>query len=49
VLERDQPIDEAWLRELGFDCGADDVGFVSMDRSEVNPRLLLKFKRCFPS
>lgn len=31
-----QPLDEAWLRQLVLDAGADDVGFVSIDRPELD-------------
>ena len=27
-----QPLDAAWLRQLCLDAGADDVGFVEVDR-----------------
>lgn len=30
-----QPLDEAWLRQLCLDAGADDVGFVHIDRPEI--------------
>lgn len=30
------PIDEAWLRRLCLEAGADDVGFVSIDRPEID-------------
>jgi Fe-S-cluster-containing hydrogenase component 2 len=30
-----QPLDETWLRQLCLDAGADDVGFVSIDRPEI--------------
>ena len=29
------PLEAEWLRQLCLDCGADDVGFVSLDRSEL--------------
>ena len=29
------PLDAEWLRQLCLDCGADDVGFVSLDRAEM--------------
>lgn len=29
------PIDAAWLRQLCLDAGADDVGFVAIDRPEI--------------
>lgn len=29
-------LDEAWLRELCLECGADDVGFVSLERPELD-------------
>ncbi|MFF5187891.1 SCP2 sterol-binding domain-containing protein [Streptomyces sp. NPDC000345] len=30
-----EPLDAAWLRELCLDAGADDVGFVEIDRPEI--------------
>jgi Fe-S-cluster-containing hydrogenase component 2 len=30
-----KPLSTAWLRQLCLDCGADDVGFVSLDRPEI--------------
>lgn len=30
-----QPLDESWLRQLVLDAGADDVGFVHIDRPEI--------------
>lgn len=33
---RSKPLDAAWLRELVLDAGADDVGFVSIDRPELD-------------
>src|SRR5215213_8616000 len=30
-----QPLEEAWLRQLCLDAGADDVGFVHVDRPEI--------------
>ncbi|MEB3370039.1 SCP2 sterol-binding domain-containing protein [Saccharopolyspora mangrovi] len=30
-----KPLDASWLRELCFEAGADDVGFVEIDRPEV--------------
>ncbi|MER5219754.1 SCP2 sterol-binding domain-containing protein [Streptomyces flaveus] len=30
-----EPLDAAWLRQLCLDAGADDVGFVEIDRPEV--------------
>ncbi|MBI1277511.1 MAG: 4Fe-4S ferredoxin [Anaerolineaceae bacterium] len=36
ILERrTEPLDAVWLRELVISAGADDVGFVSIDRSEL--------------
>ena len=29
-------LDEAWLREVCLECGADDVGFVPLDRPELD-------------
>lgn len=34
-LTKDEPIDAGWLRQLCLDCGADDVGFVAIDRPEI--------------
>ncbi len=31
----DEPLDSAWLRELCLECGADDVGFVEIERPEL--------------
>jgi epoxyqueuosine reductase QueG len=31
----DEPLDAGWLRRLCLDAGADDVGFVEIDRSEL--------------
>ena len=36
VSQPDGKLDAAWLRELAMTCGADDVGFVSMDRAELD-------------
>jgi len=30
-----EPLDASWLRELCLDAGADDVGFVEIDRPEI--------------
>src|SRR4051812_34965402 len=30
-----KPLDESWLRQLCLDAGADDVGFVHVDRPEI--------------
>ena len=30
-----KPLDESWLRQLCLDAGADDVGFVHIDRPEI--------------
>ncbi|HEX9832621.1 MAG TPA: 4Fe-4S ferredoxin, partial [Mycobacterium sp.] len=30
-----EPLDEAWLRQLCLDAGADDVGFVHIDNPEI--------------
>ncbi|MFH9821927.1 SCP2 sterol-binding domain-containing protein [Streptomyces bobili] len=30
-----EPLDAAWLRQLCLDAGADDVGFVEIDRTEI--------------
>ncbi len=35
LLEPPTQLDAAWLRQLCLDCGADDVGFVSLDRPEL--------------
>lgn len=29
------PLDQEWLRALALKAGADDVGFVSVDRDEI--------------
>lgn len=42
-----QPLDAAWLRQLCLDAGADDVGFVEVDRpalAEERPHI----QRTFP-
>ena len=31
----DAPLDVVWLRQLCLDAGADDVGFVEMERPEL--------------
>ncbi len=36
---RTGPIDTAWLRELVMECGADDVGFVAIEREELASQL----------
>ncbi len=33
---KDEPMSSGELRQLCLDCGADDVGFVAMDRSELD-------------
>ena len=35
TAERPQPLDASWLRQLVLDAGADDVGFVQIDRTEL--------------
>lgn len=35
TLEPPAVLDPAWLRELCLECGADDVGFVSLERPEL--------------
>ncbi|MFB3921347.1 MAG: SCP2 sterol-binding domain-containing protein [Terriglobia bacterium] len=32
------PLDADWLRQLALDAGADDVGFVEIDRAELAPQ-----------
>src|SRR5581483_8659695 len=42
-----EPLDDAWLRQLCLDAGADDVGFVEIDRpalAEERPHI----QRAFP-
>jgi epoxyqueuosine reductase len=42
-----EPLDAAWLRQLCLDAGADDVGFVEVDRpalAEERPHI----QRAFP-
>ena len=34
-LSAAQPLSSQWLRQLCLDCGADDVGFVSLGRPEI--------------
>lgn len=39
-------VDGAWLRQLALSCGADDVGFVSVDRADIEaekPHVLAAF------
>ncbi|MBD3666316.1 MAG: 4Fe-4S ferredoxin, partial [Kangiella sp.] len=36
----DGPLDAAWLRKLCLDAGADDVGFVGIDRPDIADQLL---------
>ena len=36
ITEDYQSLDAAWLRQLVLDAGADDVGFVQIDRSEID-------------
>ncbi|MCG8425092.1 MAG: hypothetical protein MJE77_45005 [Proteobacteria bacterium] len=33
--DMERPLDVAWLRRLCLDAGADDVGFVAVDRPEI--------------
>ena len=35
VARPTEPLDASWLRELCLDAGADDVGFVEIDRPEI--------------
>lgn len=47
AAKNSEPLDAAWLRQLCFDAGADDVGFVEVDRpalAEERPHL----QRAFP-
>ena len=37
IFVNDGVIDEKWLKQLCLDCGADDVGFVQIGRSELDP------------
>src|SRR5436853_1362227 len=34
--EPPKPLDAAWLRQLGLDCGADDAGLVEISRSALD-------------
>ena len=36
VLDQKETLDSAWLRDLCIQAGADDVGFVQMDRPELD-------------
>ncbi len=36
VLEKQEALDAAWLRDLCIQAGADDVGFVQIDRTELD-------------
>jgi epoxyqueuosine reductase QueG len=48
VPAADEPLDAAWLRELCRQAGADDAGFVEVDRSELadeRPHVLAHFPR----
>lgn len=35
-LESQRPLDAQWLRQICLEAGADDVGFVSIDRPELD-------------
>ncbi len=35
AVAQSEPLDPAWLRQLVVDAGADDVGFVELDRPEI--------------
>ncbi len=35
-----QKIEAGWLRDIALECGADDVGFVAIDREEIQPQIL---------
>ena len=35
VEEKQEPLDADWLRHLVLEAGADDVGFVEIDRPEL--------------
>jgi Fe-S-cluster-containing hydrogenase component 2 len=39
VARRTEPLEAAWLRELCLEAGADDVGFVEIDRPEIADQL----------
>ena len=44
----ESPLDAAWLRQVCLDAGADDVGFVSIDRAELvdeRPHVLRAFPK----
>src|SRR5512144_3175676 len=48
VTSSHQPLDAQWLRQLCLDAGADDVGFVELDRpalAEERPHILRAFPR----
>ena len=36
VLEQQEALDAVWLRDLCIHAGADDVGFVQIDRPELD-------------
>ncbi|WP_339908305.1 SCP2 sterol-binding domain-containing protein [Symmachiella dynata] len=36
IAQESKPLDADWLRQLAFDAGADDVGFVQIDRHEID-------------
>lgn len=47
LQEKSEPLDGAWLRQLCLDAGADDVGFLEIDRpalAEERPHI----QRAFP-
>lgn len=44
----DRPLDAGWLRRLCLDAGADDVGFVEIDRPELadeKPHVIAAFPK----
>lgn len=45
---RTGPVSAFWLRQVVLDCGADDVGFVSLSRSEIDGQRA-EIKRLFPA
>ena len=48
AVARSVPIDREWLRDLCLEAGADDVGFISIDRPEIadeKPHVLRAFPK----
>jgi len=44
-----QPLDAAWLRQLCLDAGADDVGFVEVDRPALAARTEVELQQTYPT